>query len=147
MTKIGINGFGRIGRLVFRAALNNSKVKIVGINDPFIDADYMAYMLKYDSVHGRFRGTAEGRVNPPQPMQTRGAQLLVDGQAIDVYAAMQPEAIPWAACGAEYVIESAGPFTKLESAGGHLKAGARKVVITAPSKDAPMFVMGVNHHE
>src|SRR5215471_915103 len=146
-TKIGINGFGRIGRLVFRAALNNPKVKIVGINDPFLDAEYMAYMLKYDSVHGRFRGTAKAKVNQPQPMQQRHAQLLVNGQAIDVYAAMRPEEIPWAACGAEYIVESAGPFTKLENAGGHLKAGAHKVVITAPSKDAPMFVMGVNHDE
>src|SRR5215469_1866387 len=147
MTKIGINGFGRIGRLVFRAALNNPKVKIVGINDPFLDAEYMAYMLKYDSVHGRFRGTAKAKVNQPQPMQQRHAQLLVNSQAIDVYAAMRPEEIPWAACGAEYIVESAGPVTKIENAGGHLKAGAHKVVITAPSKDAPMFVMGVNHND
>jgi glyceraldehyde 3-phosphate dehydrogenase len=147
VTKIGINGFGRIGRLVLRAAANNPHLKIVGINDPFIDAEYMAYMLKYDSVHGRFRGTAKGQVNEPQPMQTRNAQLVVDGQAIHVSAAMRPEEIPWSACGAEYVVESAGPFTSVETAGGHLKAGAHKVVITAPSKDAPMFVMGVNHHE
>jgi glyceraldehyde 3-phosphate dehydrogenase len=147
VTKIGINGFGRIGRLVFRAALNNPKAKIVGINDPFIDAEYMAYMLKYDSVHGRFRGSAKALVNEPQPMQPRNSQLLVDGHAINVSAAMRPEEIPWAACGAEYIVESAGPFTKLESAEGHLKAGAHKVVITAPSKDAPMFVMGVNHRD
>ena len=145
--QIGINGFGRIGRLVFRAALNNPTAKIVGINDPFLDAEYMAYMLKYDSVHGRFRGTAKARINHPQPMQPRNAQLLVDGQAVNVYAAMRPEEIPWRACGAEYIVESAGPFTKLENADGHLKAGAHKVVITAPSKDAPMFVMGVNHHD
>src|SRR5215469_4073540 len=147
MTKIGINGFGRIGRLVFRAALNNPAAKIVAINDPFLDAEYMAYMLKYDSVHGRFRGTAKARVNEPQPMQPRNPQLLVNGEAISVYGAMRPEGIPWAACGAEYIVESAGPFTKLESADGHLKAGAHKVVITAPSKDAPMFVMGVNHDD
>ncbi|HEX3470676.1 MAG TPA: type I glyceraldehyde-3-phosphate dehydrogenase [Silvibacterium sp.] len=134
-TKIGINGFGRIGRLVFRAAVNNPKAKIVGINDPFIDPEYMAYMLKYDSAHGRFKGTAKARDN----------QLVVDSHAIDVYAAKRPEEIPWAACGAEYIVESTGVFTTLESAGAHLKAGARKVVITAPSKDAPMFVMGVNH--
>ncbi len=147
MIKIGINGFGRIGRLVCRAALNNPKVKIVGINDPFIDAEYMAYMLKYDSVHGRFRGTAKGSGNHAQPMEPRKAQLFVGDQAINVYAAMKPEGIAWAECGAEYIVESAGPFTKLESADGHLKAGAHKVVITAPSKDAPMFVMGVNHHD
>jgi len=137
VTKIGINGFGRIGRLVFRAALDNPEAKIVGINDPFIDPDYMAYMLKYDSVHGRFKGTAKARDN----------QLFVNGQAIDVYAAKQPEEIPWAACGAGYIVESTGVFTHLENAGAHLKAGAHKVVITAPSKDAPMFVMGVNHDE
>jgi glyceraldehyde 3-phosphate dehydrogenase len=137
VTKIGINGFGRIGRLVLRAAANNPEVRIVGINDPFIDAGYMAYLLKYDSVHGRFRGTAK----------TRDSQLLVNGHAIDVYAAMQPEEIPWAACGAEYIVESAGHFTTVEHAGAHLKTGARKVVVTAPSKDAPMFVMGVNHDQ
>ena len=136
VTKIGINGFGRIGRLVFRAALNNSKAKIVGINDPFIEAEYMAYMLKYDSVHGRFKGSAKATDN----------QLLVNGQAIAVYAAERPAEIPWAASGAEYIVESTGVFTTLENAGAHLKAGALKVVITAPSKDAPMFVMGVNHH-
>jgi len=147
VTKIGINGFGRIGRLVLRAAVNNPQLKIVGINDPFIDTEYMAYMLKYDSVHGRFQGTTKGRMNQPKPMQTRKAQLIVDGRAINTYSAMRPEEIPWALCGAEYIVESAGPFTKLESADGHLKAGAHKVVITAPSADAPMFVMGVNHHD
>jgi glyceraldehyde 3-phosphate dehydrogenase len=147
VTKIGINGFGRIGRLVLRAAANHPKARIVGINDPFLDAEYMAYMLKYDSVHGRFKGTAEAKDNQPKPMQQRGAQLLVNDQAIAVYAAMKPEAIPWAACGAEYIVESTGAFTTLENAGGHLKAGAHKVVVTAPSKDAPMFVMGVNHDQ
>jgi len=135
VTKIGINGFGRIGRLVFRAALNHPEAKIVGINDPFIDAEYMAYMLKYDSVHGRFKGAAEAKDH----------KLLVNGQVIDAYAAMRPEEIPWAACGAEYIVESSGVYTTIEKAGAHLKAGAHKAVITAPSKDAPMFVMGVNH--
>ena len=133
--KIGINGFGRIGRLFFRAAVNNPKVEIVGINDPFIDVDYMVYMLKYDTVHGRFKGTAEAR----------DGKLVVNGKAINVYAAMNPEEIPWSACGAEYVLESTGVFTDTEKAKAHIKAGARKVVISAPSKDAPMFVMGVNH--
>src|SRR5215468_2325682 len=137
VTKIGINGFGRIGRLVFRAALNNPQVKVVGINDPFIDPEYMAYMLKYDSVHGRFKGAA----------QARDHQLIVNDQPIHVYAAMRPEEILWTECGAEYIVESTGAFTHLENAGAHLKAGAHKVVITAPSKDAPMFVMGVNHNE
>lgn len=133
-TKIGINGFGRIGRLVFRAALSRPEVEVVGINDPFIDAEYMAYMLKYDSVHGRFKGSAEAR----------DGKLDVNGKAIDVYSAMKPQEIPWSACGAEYIVESTGVFTTVEAATAHLKAGARKVVITAPSKDAPMFVMGVN---
>jgi glyceraldehyde 3-phosphate dehydrogenase len=134
VTKIGINGFGRIGRLVFRIALNHPEAEVVGINDPFIDADYMAYMLKYDSVHGRFRGSAEAR----------DGKLIVNGQPIDVYAAMNPQEIPWAGCNAEYIVESTGVFTTVEKAMAHLKAGAHKVVITAPSKDAPMFVMGVN---
>jgi glyceraldehyde 3-phosphate dehydrogenase len=133
-TKIGINGFGRIGRLVFRAALDNPKAKIVGINDPFIDPEYMAYMLKYDSVHGRFKGKAEAK----------DSQLVVNGHPIDVYEAKRPEEIPWATCGADYIVESTGVFTTLEQASAHLKGGAHKVVISAPSKDAPMFVMGVN---
>jgi glyceraldehyde 3-phosphate dehydrogenase len=121
VTKIGINGFGRIGRLVLRAAVNNPNAKIVGINDPFLDPEYMAYMLTYDSVHGRFKGTAK----------TKDNQLLVNDQAVNVYAAMKPEDIPWSACGAEYIVESAGPFTSLETAGAHLKAGAHKVLVTA----------------
>src|SRR5215469_1695551 len=134
-TKIGINGFGRIGRLVFRVVLDHPEAEVVGINDPFLDAEYMAYMLKYDSVHGRFKGAA----------RARDSQLLVNGQAIAAYSAKRPEETPWGACGAEYIVESSGAFTSFEDAGAHLKAGARKVVITAPSKDAPMFVMGVNH--
>jgi len=136
-TRIGINGFGRIGRLVFRVALDNPETELVGINDPFIDAEYMAYMLRYDSVHGRFKGSASAKDN----------QLRVNGRTVAVYAAKQPEEIPWAACGAEYVVESSGVYDTLDSASAHLKGGARKVVITAPSKDAPMFVMGVNHTE
>jgi glyceraldehyde 3-phosphate dehydrogenase len=134
VTKIGINGFGRIGRLVFRAATNHAEAEVVGINDPFVDADYMAYMLKYDSVHGRFKGSAE----------SRNGKLIVNGRAIDVHAATAPPQIPWTACGARYIVESTGVFTTTEKAAGHLEAGAQKVVITAPSKDAPMFVMGVN---
>ena len=134
-TKIGINGFGRIGRLVYRVALNNPDAEVVGINDPFVDAEYMAYMLKYDSTHGRFEGTVEAKDN----------QLIVNGKTVNVYTAMKPTEIPWAACGAEYVVESTGVFTDIEKAQAHIQAGAKKVVITAPSKDAPMFVMGVNH--
>ncbi|MFN0166653.1 MAG: type I glyceraldehyde-3-phosphate dehydrogenase [Bryobacteraceae bacterium] len=136
-TRIGINGFGRIGRLVFRVAMKNPEVEVVGINDPFIDADYMAYMLKYDSVHGRFKGSAE----------VTDGKFIVNGREIAVYAAMKPQEIPWAACDAEYIVESTGVFTGIDTAGAHLKAGARKVVISAPSKDAPMFVMGVNQDE
>ena len=134
-TKIGINGFGRIGRLVFRAAINNPKAKVVAINDPFIDPEYMVYMLKYDTVHGRFKGTAEAK----------DGKLVVNGQEINCYACMKPEEIPWGATGADYVIESTGVFTDIEKTSAHFKAGAKKVVITAPSKDAPMFVMGVNN--
>jgi glyceraldehyde 3-phosphate dehydrogenase len=134
MVKMGINGFGRIGRLVFRAAVNNPNVQVVGINDPFIDLDYMAYMLKYDTVHGRFKGTVE----------VKDGQFVVNGKAANVYACMKPEEIPWAACGAEYVVESTGVFTDIEKGMAHVKAGAKKVIISAPSKDAPMFVMGVN---
>jgi len=134
LTRIGINGFGRIGRLVFRIAMNHPEVEVVGINDPFLDAEYMRYMLKYDSVHGRFKGSVE----------SRDGKLIVNGQAIDVYANINPQEIPWAACSAEYIVESTGAFTTVEKAMAHLQAGARKVVITAPSKDAPMFVMGVN---
>ena len=133
--KVGINGFGRIGRLVFRAAINNPEVEIKGINDPFIDLEYMTYMLKYDSVHGQFQGTIE----------IKGDKLVVNGKEIAVYGCMKPEEIPWEECGAEYIVESTGVFTEVEKASAHFQGGARKVVISAPSKDAPMFVMGVNH--
>jgi glyceraldehyde 3-phosphate dehydrogenase len=133
--RVGINGFGRIGRLAFRAACENPNVQVVGINDPFIDLDYMKYMLQYDSVHGQFKGTIE----------IKDDKLVVNGKAINVYACMDPSEIPWKECGAEYIIESTGVFTTTEKANAHIKAGAKKVVISAPSKDAPMFVMGVNH--
>ncbi|NLW55849.1 MAG: type I glyceraldehyde-3-phosphate dehydrogenase [Firmicutes bacterium] len=133
--KVGINGFGRIGRLVFRAAVDNPEVEIVGINDPFIDLDYMAYMLKYDSVHGRFQGEVD----------IKDGKLVVNGKEISVFECMDPEEIPWSSCGAEYIVESTGVFTTTEKAAKHFKGGAKKVVISAPSKDAPMFVMGVNH--
>ena len=135
--KVGINGFGRIGRLVFRAAMYNDKVDVVGINDPFIDLDYMVYMLRYDTVHGQFKGTIE----------TKGDKLVVNGKEIAVYASMNPAEIPWKDCGAEYVVESTGVFTTTEKASAHLEAGAKKVVISAPSADAPMFVMGVNNEK
>ena len=133
--KVGINGFGRIGRLVFRAAMQNGKVDVVGINDPFIDLDYMMYMLKYDTVHGQFEGTID----------KKDGKLVVNGKEICVYDKMNPEEIPWSECGAEYIVESTGVFTKTEKAMAHINAGAKKVVISAPSPDAPMFVMGVNN--
>ncbi|OGX37671.1 MAG: type I glyceraldehyde-3-phosphate dehydrogenase [Omnitrophica WOR_2 bacterium RIFCSPLOWO2_12_FULL_50_9] len=133
MTKIGINGFGRIGRLVFRAAVDNPNVQVVAINDLF-DADYLAYMLVYDSTQGRFKGTVNVKDN----------QLIVNGQKIRVTAEKDPANLKWGEVGAEYVVESTGLFTTIETAKGHLRAGAKKVIITAPSADAPMFVMGVN---
>ena len=133
--KVGINGFGRIGRLVFRAAMENQKVDVVAINDPFIDLDYMVYMLKYDTVHGRFNGE----------VSVKGDKLVVNGKEISVFACMNPEEIPWGECGVDFVAEATGVFTTTEKASAHIKAGAKKVVITAPSADAPMFVMGVNN--
>ncbi len=135
--KIGINGFGRIGRLVFRAATEHPDLyDIVGINDPFISADYMVYMVKYDSMHGHFNGT----------VTTEDGKLVVNGRAITVYAEKDPALIPWSACGAEYVVESTGVFTTTEKASAHFKGGAKKVVISAPAKDkeTPTFVCGVN---
>lgn len=132
--KVGINGFGRIGRLVFRASLSNTDVQVVGINDPFIDLEYMQYMLKYDSVHGRFQGE----------IGEKNGKLVVNGHEISVYGCMDPKDIPWSECGAEYVVESTGKFTTTEKASAHFVGGAKKVVISAPSADAPMFVMGVN---
>ena len=137
MVKVGINGFGRIGRLVFRAAMKNDNIEVVGINDPFIDLEYMAYMLKYDSTHGRYDGE----------VAIEDGKLVVDGLAVTAFAEMNPENIDWAACGAEYIVESTGVFTTTEKASAHLKGGAKKVVISAPSADAPMFVMGVNNEK
>ena len=132
--KIGINGFGRIGRLVFRAGIDRSDVEFVGIND-LITADYMAYMLKYDTVHGRFKGTVEAD----------GDSLIVNGKRIKVFSQKDPSLIPWSSVQADYVVESTGLFTTMEKAQSHLKGGAKKVIISAPSSDAPMFVMGVNN--
>lgn len=133
--KIGINGFGRIGRLVFRASLSNPNVEVVGINDPFIDLEYMQYMLKYDTVHGRFKGE----------VHSEDGKMVVNGKKVAVYGVMEPKNIPWSECGAEYIVESTGVFTTIEGASAHFNGGAKKVVISAPSKDAPMFVMGVNN--
>jgi glyceraldehyde 3-phosphate dehydrogenase len=133
VTKIGINGFGRIGRLVFRAALGHKDIEIVGIND-LVDPAYMAYMLRYDSTHGRFKGSVEVQDN----------QLVVNGKKIRVTAEKDPANLKWKEVGAEYIVESTGLFTTIDKAKGHLTAGAKKVIISAPSNDAPMFVMGVN---
>ena len=133
--KIGINGFGRIGKLAFQAALKNKDVEVVAVNDPFITADYMVYMVKYDTMHGRFNGE----------IKSEGNQLIVDGKRINVYNEMDPNNIPWGTEGVEYVLECSGVFTTMEKAQAHINAGAKKVVISAPSKDAPMFVMGVNN--
>jgi glyceraldehyde 3-phosphate dehydrogenase len=133
--KIGINGFGRIGRFVFRQAVANGTLQVVAIND-LIDVDYMAYMLKYDSTHGRFNGTVE----------VKDGRLFVNGDEIRVTAERNPADINWGAVGADYVVESTGLFLTKESAQGHIDAGAKKVVMSAPSKDdTPMFVMGVNN--
>lgn len=131
---IGINGFGRIGRLVLRAAIQKGTVDVVAVNDPFIDLDYMVYMFKYDSTHGRFNGTVEAK----------DGKLVVNGKGIDVYNLRNPEEIPWGKSGAFYVVESTGVFTTLDKAKAHKVGGATKVVISAPSADAPMYVMGVN---
>merc|ERR1712196_136898 len=137
MVKIGINGFGRIGRLVCRATQENKDVQVVAINDPLINLEYMVYMFKYDSVHGQFKGE----------VKAENGKLVINGNAIDVYDSKDPAAIGWGTSGAEIVVESTGVFTTKEKAEAHLKGGATKVVISAPSADAPMFVMGVNHTE
>ncbi len=133
--KVGINGFGRIGRLVFRAAVSRNDIEIVGIND-LISVDYMVYMLKYDTIHGRFDGTVEAKEG----------KLVVNGHAIRVTAEKDPANLKWNEVGAEYVVESTGLFLTKETAEAHIKAGAKRVVMSAPSKDdTPMFVMGVNN--
>ena len=136
MIKIGINGFGRIGRLAFRIATQRENVQVVGIND-LLDVDYLAYMLKYDSVHGQFDGDIE----------VKNGKLIVNGKEVRISAERNPEDLKWDEIGADYVIESTGLFTTKEKAAMHLTAGAKKVVISAPSADAPMYVMGVNHKE
>ncbi|CAK9786815.1 glyceraldehyde 3-phosphate dehydrogenase [Cutaneotrichosporon oleaginosum] len=133
-TKVGINGFGRIGRIVLRNALEHGDIDVVAINDPFIDLDYMVYMFKYDSTHGRFKGKVE----------TKDGKLVIEGKPISVFGERDPAAIPWGKAGADYVVESTGVFTTIEKASLHLKGGAKKVIISAPSADAPMFVCGVN---
>jgi len=132
--KVGINGFGRIGRIVFRNAIEHDDINIVAVNDPFIDPTYAAYMLKYDSTHGQFKGD----------IKVTGNDLTVNGKTIRFYQERDPANIPWAETGAYYVVESTGVFTTTDKAKAHLKGGAKKVVISAPSADAPMFVMGVN---
>jgi len=131
---VGINGFGRIGRIVLRNALQNPNVKVLAINDPFIDLEYMSYMMKYDSVHGRYKGE----------VSVKGDKLVVEGHEIQIYGEKDPSAIPWGKSGVEYVIESTGVFTTVDKAQAHVKGGAKKVIITAPSADAPMYVCGVN---
>jgi len=136
ITRIGINGFGRIGRLAFRAAIRNPKIEVVAIND-LLDTDYLAYLLKYDSVHGKFDGE----------VSVEDDHLIVNGKKIRVTKERDPENINWGAENVEFVVESTGFFTDKALAEKHLKAGAKKVIISAPSKDAPMFVKGVNHTE
>jgi len=138
--KIGINGFGRIGRLVLRAAIEKDTVEVVAVNDPFLDLSYMQYLFQYDSTHGRFKGT----------VTTEGGKLVVTHQnktphRMTVYTDKDPASIKWGEAGAEYVVESTGVFTTLDKAKAHHTGGAKKVIISAPSADAPMYVIGVNH--
>ena len=135
--KVGINGFGRIGRLVMRASLERSDIDVVAINDPFVDLDYMKYMLTYDSIHGKLKKQINIKENG----------LEIDGKFIRVFNEKEPAMIKWSEAGATYIVESSGVFTTLDKANAHIEGGAKKVVISAPSKDAPMFVMGVNHKD
>ncbi|CAB1334096.1 unnamed protein product [Coregonus sp. 'balchen'] len=130
---VGINGFGRIGRLVLRACLQKG-IKVVAINDPFIDLQYMVYMFKYDSTHGRYKGE----------VSMEDGKLIVDDHSISVFQCMKPHEIPWGKAGADYVVESTGVFLSIDKASSHIQGGAKRVVVSAPSPDAPMFVMGVN---
>ncbi|CAJ1342245.1 unnamed protein product [Effrenium voratum] len=139
---MGVNGFGRIGRLVFRAAVGNTDAEVKAINDPFMDLKYMVYQLKYDSVHGRFQGTIACKEDGGKEF------LVVNGKDIAVFHEKDPASIPWGTVGADYVCESTGIFTTKEKAELHIKGGAKKVIISAPPKDSvPMYVMGVNHSE
>ncbi|KAJ6869161.1 glyceraldehyde-3-phosphate dehydrogenase [Populus alba x Populus x berolinensis] len=134
--KIGINGFGRIGRLVARVALQRDDVELVAVNDPFITTEYMTYMFKYDTVHGPWKH---------HELKVKDSKTLLFGERpVTVFGSRNPEEIPWGETGAEYIVESTGVFTDKDKAAAHLKGGAKKVIISAPSKDAPMFVMGVN---
>lgn len=137
--KVGINGFGRIGRLILRASIERGDIEVVGINDPFISADYADYMLRYDTIHGYFNAK----------VSHTDSSLIVNGKEIKMFAEMDPKNLDWKSCGAEYIAEATGKFTSLEKASAHLEAGAKKVVITAPAKGegVPMFVMGVNENE
>jgi glyceraldehyde 3-phosphate dehydrogenase len=135
MAKVGINGFGRIGRLATRIIAKRTDVELVAINDPFLDAEYMAYLFKYDTVHGHYKGTVE---------HTKDS-ITIDGKNIKVFAIKNPEEIPWGKVGADHIIESTGVF--VDNGEVHLKGGAKKVIISAPSKKAPMFVMGVNEEK
>lgn len=135
-TKIGINGFGRIGRLMFRASLERDDLEVVAINDPFVTPDYAKYLLTYDSVHGKFCGEVKALENG----------LEVNGKFVKFYEELDPKNIPWKEYGAEYIADATGKFTSYEKALAHLEAGAKKVIITAPGKEMPMFVMGVNHN-
>ena len=134
--KIGINGFGRIGRLVLRVASKRDDVEVVGINDPFLDVEYAKYLFEYDSIHGKFDGD----------VKVKDGKLIVNGKKIAFYAQKDPALIPWAECKAEVIAEATGVFTSAEKAQAHIDAGAKKVVITAPGKNCPMFVMGVNEN-
>ena len=133
--KIGINGFGRIGRLIFRLAIDRDDVEFVAMNGPRLTPEYVEYLLKYDTVHGRFKGD----------IQITDHSIIVNGKETLIYNCHEPREIPWGELGAEYIIESSGKFTTMDKAMDHIHAGAKKVIITAPSADAPMFVMGVNH--
>ena len=133
--KVGINGFGRIGSLAFSASFDKEDIDVIAINDPFISADYMVYMIKHDTIHGPFKGE----------VKEEDGDLVIDGHRIKVYNEKDPSQIPWGEVGVEYVLECSGVFTTTETGSAHLQAGAKKVVISAPSKDAPMFVMGVNN--
>jgi len=135
--KMGISGFGRIGRLVCRAACEQPGATVVAVNDPFCDVKYAAYLFKYDSTHGIYKGTVS--------CDEDASTLIVDGNAIKFFAVRNAEEVPWGASGADIVCESTGIFTTIDKANAHVKGGAKKVIISAPSADAPMFVMGVNH--
>lgn len=135
MVNIGINGFGRIGRLALRACLEKQDAKVVAVNDPFLDVEYAAYLFEYDSIHGKFKGE----------VKTQGDFLIINGNKIKFFAQKDPSLIEWKSVNAEYIIESTGVFTSYEKAQAHISAGAKKVIVSAPGKQMPMFVMGVNH--